>query len=256
MSGAAAPLRVYVSTGEASGDAHGAAVVRALRRRLRHVLVEATGGSQLAAAGAAVRHTIDGCGVMGAIEILNAVPKHVALYTDLRRRLAANAYDLVILVDYPGFHLRLARRAALAGIPVLFYIPPQLWAWGSHRAGALKRGASHVAVILPFEEQFLRARGIPATFVGHPLLDRLPLPSRSQARAALGLSPDAPVLGIFPGSRPAEVRRLWPSFRDAAAIVRRALPDVTPVLAAVAGGQYPQAEEFVVCQGNPRDVFA
>src|SRR5437016_4338032 len=145
MTGGSSP-RIYLSTGEPSGDLHGGAVVRALRRRFPAAMVEATGGPEVAAAGAIVRYGIDGCSVMGAAEVVRAVPHHLRLLADLHRRFSERRYDLVVLVDYPGFHLRVARTAASFGIPVLYYIAPQLWAWGAHRAPALRRATRALAV--------------------------------------------------------------------------------------------------------------
>src|SRR5206468_12762541 len=138
--------------------------------------------------------------------------------------------------------LRVGRAAADFGIPVLYYIAPQLWAWGAHRTAALRETTRALAVILPFEEEFFWHRGIPATFVGHPLLDRTPAPRRAVARAHTGASPKAPVLGIFPGSRRQEIRRLWPAFRDAARLVRQAVPEIQLVVAGVPGAEYPDGE--------------
>jgi lipid-A-disaccharide synthase len=254
MSSGGSP-RIYVSTGEPSGDLHGAAVVRMLRRRLPAAVIEATGGPHLASAGALIRHSISGLGAMGAVEILKTIPRHLALLSDLTRRFTSASLDLLILVDYPGFHLRLARAASAAGVPVLYYIAPQLWAWGASRATSLKRNTRHVAVILPFEEPFLRRLDIPATFVGHPLLDQR-LSDRTAARGRIGLSASGPVLGIFPGSRPEETGRMWPVLRDAARLVRQAIPEIELVVAGPAGLSYQDSEDFLIHRDAPADVLA
>ena len=143
--------RIYLSTGEASGDLHGAALVSALRRRFPEAAIEATGGPCLASAGAVTRHSILRCGAMGLAEIVRAIPHHGAMLSDLTRRFRAGAYDLLVVIDYPGFNLKLAGAATTAGVPVLYYIAPQMWAWGSGRAATLRQRAKEVAVILPFE---------------------------------------------------------------------------------------------------------
>ncbi len=247
--------RIYVSTGEASGDLHSAPVVRSLQRRFPDATIEATGGVHLAAAGATIRHRIEHLGAMGAAEILSSIPRHVRLFADLRSRLRAGMYDLVIAVDYPGFNVRLGAAAARAGVPVLYYIAPQLWAWGEGRAAALRQSARQLAVILPFEEGFFRGLGIPAAFVGHPLLERPPRPSRLEARRRLGFSPSEPTLGIFPGSRPQETARLWPAFREAARLARSAIPELRLVVAGISGFTYPDSSDFVVHHDQPDDVL-
>jgi lipid-A-disaccharide synthase len=144
--------------------------------------------------------------------------------------------DLVIPVDYPGFNLRLARHARGQGIPVLYYIAPQVWAWHKSRVRDLARDADAVAVVLPFEEEFLRRAGVKARFVGHPLLDRAPLDQGRAAWAAgQGLDPARPILGLFPGSRAQEVRRHLALFSEAAARVVAARPGVQPAVAVPPG---------------------
>ncbi|HUL02108.1 MAG TPA: lipid-A-disaccharide synthase [Gemmatimonadales bacterium] len=232
--------RIYVSAGEPSGDAHAAAVVTALRRRL-DVDVDAFGGPALEAAGARVLDRMEQYSVMGFVEALQKLPSHFRLLGRVREAFRAGRYDLAVLVDYPGYHLRAAEAAAAAGVPVLYYVAPQMWAWGS---GRVRRLASvrRLAVILPFEEAFFRERGVPATFVGHPLRDRPAPLTRDEARRQLGLDADRPVLAVFPGSRAQEVRRLWPPFREAARLVLARRSDVQIVVAGTPQGQYPDLD--------------
>jgi lipid-A-disaccharide synthase len=229
-------IRLFVSAGEPSGDAHAAAVVRALHREHADLDVEGIGGPQMAAAGARLLGNIEHLSVMGLSEGIATLPAHARLLRIFRQRIAAHAYDAVLLVDYPGFHLVLARAAASHGVPVVYYIAPQMWAWGPWRVAALRSHVRHLAVILPFEEAFFEQHDIPATFVGHPLLDRKPGPDRAAAREALGISYDAPALAMFPGSRESERRRLWPVFRDAAHRLRQTSTDLELIVAAEVSG--------------------
>src|SRR5207253_961780 len=159
---------------------------------------EALGGPLLERAGVRVLDRMESYSVVGFVEALAKIPAHYRLLNRIKQSFQDKRYDLVILVDYPGYHLRAAAAAAAAGIPVLYYIAPQMWAWGPGRVRKLA-AVKRLAVILPFEEQFFRERGVAATFVGHPLRDRPPLPSRAETRTALGLDPSRPVLGLFPG---------------------------------------------------------
>jgi len=247
--------RIYISAGEPSGDAHAAAVVTALRRRLPTAAFEAFGGPSLEAAGATVLDRMERMSVVGFVEALWKLPAHVRLLGRARDAFRARRYDLVVLVDYPGYHLRAAAAAHAAGIPVLYYIAPQMWAWGAARVRRLA-AVRRLAVILPFEEPFFRDHGVPTTFVGHPLKDRPPPPARAEARRGLGLDPARPVLGLFPGSRPQEVRRLWPAFRDAAGRVLAERPDVQVVVAATPRGRYPRPGAIRMHWGDPLPVFA
>ena len=248
-------LRIYISAGEPSGDAHAAAVVTALKRRLPGASVDAFGGPALEAAGATVVDRMERFSVVGFVEALWKLPAHLRLLGRVAAAFRAKRYDVVILVDYPGYHLRAAAAAHTAGIPVLYYIAPQMWAWAPGRVrklGVVRR----LAVILPFEERFFGAHGVPATFVGHPLKDRAPPPERAAARRALGLDTTRPVLGLFPGSRAQEVTRLWPDFRDAAARVLAERPDVQVVAAATPRGRYPSPGAIRMHVGDPLTVFA
>ena len=162
------PPRIYISAGEPSGDAHGAAVASALRRRI-DVEIEALGGPELEAAGATVLDRMDQYSVVGFVEALWKVPAHVRLLGRVSAAFRAGRYDLAILVDYPGYHLRAAAAIAKAGVPVLYYIAPQMWAWAPWRVRRLA-SVRRLAVILPFEEAFFREHNVSATFVGHPLV--------------------------------------------------------------------------------------
>jgi lipid-A-disaccharide synthase len=138
-----------------------------------------------------------------------------------------------VLIDYPGFNMKVAAAAAEAGVPVLYYITPQVWAWGAKRLAELSRTITKAAVILPFEEALLRTHGIDATFVGHPLLDRArTLPDRAAARAALGVAPEERLLALFPGSRAQEIARHLDPFVATAIELQRRDPALKVIVSA------------------------
>jgi lipid-A-disaccharide synthase len=247
---ARAPV-IFISAGEESGDLHGAALARALRQRIPGVRLLGLGGARMRAEGVELLAGLDQLAVMGFVEVL----RHLPFFLDLRERvfeaLAREKVGLVIPIDYPGFNLRLAERAHANRVPVLYYIAPQVWAWHKSRVHDLARDADQVAVVLPFEEPFLRQAGVPATFVGHPLLDRPPPPMQREAWAASqGLDPARPILGLFPGSREQEVGRHLELFSATAARVVAADARVQPVIgvprgidrAVYAGARWPLVE--------------
>lgn len=248
--------RIFLSAGEPSGDQHGAAVVSALLARFPGAVLEAFGGSRMAAAGARVRFPMEEYTVIGFVEILGKIPAHLRLLRTLEAEFRAGRYDLLIVIDYPGFHVRLAEAARRHGVKVLYYIAPQLWAWRPGRARRLSGAVDRLAVVLPFEAEFFAEHGIAAEYVGHPLLDRPPLPTRTAARAALGLSMGARVLGLFPGSRTQEVARLWGPFRAAGRSLLDAGQCDAIVVAGTPEGHYPDADGVLIHRGPPETVFA
>lgn len=220
---------VLILAGEASGDLHGAVLadrLHALRPDLRLV---GTGGARMREAGVAM--IVEHEGVVGFIEVLRHIPSHWRLLRQLTARLDSGSVALVLCIDYPGFNMRVAAAAAARGIPVLYYITPQVWAWRAGRLPKMARVMTKAAVILPFEEELLRGAGIDTTFVGHPLLDRaLALPDRGTARQRLGLAPDREVLALFPGSRAQEIRRHLTDFVAVARALEQSRPGLLPVV--------------------------
>jgi lipid-A-disaccharide synthase len=213
--------------GEASGDLHGAEVARSLRKRWPEARLLGLGGDGMAAQGVELLARLDQLAVMGFVEVL----RHLPFFWKLERRLNAlldeESIDLVLPIDYPGFNLRMTRNAKARGIPVLYYVAPQVWAWKARRARQLGRDARRIAVILPFEEELLKDAGGEATFVGHPLLDRDHLlPDKASFLEAAGLDPEQPTLALFPGSRLQEIRRHLELFIEAGEQVRASIPGV------------------------------
>jgi lipid-A-disaccharide synthase len=248
--------RVFVSAGEPSGDLHGAGIVRALRARYPEARIEALGGPRMQAAGATLRYRMEGLAAFGLVEVVSKLGAHWRLLRALRQDFRAGRYDLVVLIDYPGFHVRVAEAARGAGTKVLYYIAPQLWAWRPGRARRLAATVDRLAVVLPFEQPFFGRLGLRSEYVGHPLIDRPPLPPREEARARFGIAAGERVLGIFPGSRAQEVRRLWAPFRDAAL---RLLADGScdrVLVAGTAEAAYPEPGALRLVPDDPAGVLA
>lgn len=232
--------RILISAGEPSGDLHGAGVARALRRRWPTARLYGLGGSLMRQAGVELIAHVDELAVMGFAEVARHLPFFLRLLRRVRRDLEREPPDLVVPIDYPGFNLRLARMAKESGVPVLYYIAPQVWAWHSSRIAQLARHTDRLAVILPFEEALFRGAGAQASFVGHPLLDAgAPGAARAELCAAVGADPERPILALFPGSRAQEVRRHLALFEGAAERVCARRPDVQPVIAS--GPAVPEA---------------
>ncbi len=221
---------VFLSAGESSGDLHGARLAEELARRRPDLRLVGLGGSRMRAAGVELLADLDLLAVMGVAEVIRSLPRLLALRRRVRRYLVEEEVGLLVPIDYPGFNLSLACHAHDDGIPVLYYIAPQVWAWRRSRARKLARCADRVCAVLPFEEPFLEEYGADVRFVGHPLLDDREEDGPPEGVAAVR-SGDAPVLGLFPGSRAQEVERMLPTFLDAADRLRQRRPELRVWLA-------------------------
>jgi lipid-A-disaccharide synthase len=223
---------VFVA-GEVSGDLHAAGVARELKARGAPYRLVGIGGDRMRAAGVELIEHSAHLAVMGFVEVLGTLRRHWSLLNDLKARFRSGNVAAAVLIDYPDFNMLVAGAAKAAGVPVVYYITPQVWAWRAGRLDTLARTVTKAAVILPFEEPLLREKGIDVTFVGHPLLDHVgTLPSREEARSQLGLEGDARVLALFPGSRRQEIEHHVEGFAGTALELKRRDPSLEVVVAA------------------------
>ena len=221
--------------GEASGDAHAARLVRALRS-LGDVQVRAVAGPQLRAAGAETVVPQEDLAVIGFSGIVAKLPLLFRTRDRLLEEFDRFRPDAVVLVDYPGFNLRLGPLLKRRGARIFYYIAPQVWAWHAERARAMASWVDRLAVVFPFEEPLFREAGVAATFVGHPLLDDLaPEVSEAEFRAELGVLPGQRIVGLLPGSRRGELAAHGDVLLETGRRLRAAHPDVLPVLALAPG---------------------
>lgn len=260
---ATGPLRVLLVAGEASGDLHGAGLLRALQRQAPDIEVWGIGGEQLRAAG--MRTLIDTASVatMGFVETFGTIGRLVSAYRRLVRFLDEQRPDLVILIDYPEFNLQVARQAKKRGIPVFYFIGPQVWAWRRGRARTIPRRVDKMGVVFPFEPALYNEGREVAEFVGHPLLDVVrQTRSREDTRAQYGLHPERPLVALLPGSRKKELRYLLRPLCAAAELLIaegwQVVLAVAPTLrredlAAELGGQLPP---FPLAHGDTYNVVA
>lgn len=223
--------KVMIIAGEASGDQHGARLVSHVHQLAPWVRFYGIGGQHMRQAG--VRILVDAAelAVVGLIEVLKHY-RHLSNVLDsMRRTLREDRPDLLILIDYPDFNLRLAKTAHALGIKVLYYISPQVWAWRQHRVITIGKRIDMMAVVFPFELPFYEAANIPVRFVGHPLTEEVHSDlTRDQAAMAAGLDPHRPIVGLFPGSRRNELQKLLPLQIDAARLLKSKMPAVQFIL--------------------------
>ncbi len=213
----AGPKKIMIIAGEASGDLHGARLVQAMRQQEPGLAFCGMGSRELAAAGVELLFDASKIAVVGLIEVLAHLPDIVTALKMLKKRMRDDRPDLLILIDFPDFNLMLAKRAKKLGIPVFYYISPQVWAWRTGRVKTIGRLVDTIGVILPFEEAFYRSRGVAAHYVGHPLLDSVKVTTdRDSFCRRHGINPAHKLIGLLPGSRRKEISALLPDFLAAA----------------------------------------
>jgi lipid-A-disaccharide synthase len=218
-------MRIFLCAGEPSGDLHGANLVRALRRRCPDVECVGFGGERMEAAGCRLLYPLCRLAVMWFLRVLANAHVFLGLLSRADRYFRHHRPDAVILIDYPGFNWWLARRAHFHGIPVFYFVPPQLWAWAGWRVEKMRRWVNHVLCSLPFEKGWYEERGVRAHYVGHPYFDELPAQRLDAAFTAGQRARPGPVVGLLPGSRTQEVQRNLPTLLRAAHLIHQARPD-------------------------------
>ncbi|BBO73912.1 lipid-A-disaccharide synthase [Desulfosarcina widdelii] len=215
--------RFMIIAGEASGDMHGARLVRAIRKRSPDAFVFGVGANAMQGEGTRIIVDSRELSVVGLTEVISKLPTIYRAMGLVKKSLHRLRPDLLILIDFPDFNFRVAAVAKKLKIPVLYYISPQIWAWRQNRVKKIKRLVDHMAVILPFEASFYRKHGVPVTFVGHPLLDRIPPAIGHDSNR---YNSEKPVIGLLPGSREKEVTTLLPVILQAAQRIDNGLPAV------------------------------
>lgn len=226
-------MRIGIVAGEPSGDRLGAGLIAALRCREDHLEVEGIGGARMEEAGCKLLYPMDRLAVMGVFEVLGRYRELAAARARLADYFLSRNLDLFVGIDAPEFNLGLEERLRAAGVRTAHYVSPQVWAWRPWRVRRIGRAVDLMLVLFPFEENFYRAHSIPVKFVGHPLADEIADANDKDAvRAALGLSPDRPVVGLLPGSRSNEWRYHVEPFLRSALELRAARPDLQCAFAA------------------------
>jgi lipid-A-disaccharide synthase len=260
-------VRIALVAGEASGDALGAALIDALRRRFPSAEFAGVAGPKMRAAGCVAWHSIDELSVMGLTEVVTHLPRLLRLRRALCARISSWRPDVFIGVDNKEFNLGLAKLLKRQGLATVQYVGPQVWAWRRGRARTIGESVDLLLCLFPFEPDFYREYGVRAAFVGHPLADQIPMEiDREAARAALGISPGARVLAVLPGSRRGEVEKLAEPFARAAELLAQRCPGlvciapmVTPALRDLFAARCAQLAPTAgvrLLEGNARGALA
>ncbi len=218
-------MRIGLVAAEASGDALGAALIEALRRRVPDASFEGVCGPRMQRSGCERWHGIESLSVMGLTEVLAHLPRLWRLRRQLGSRWSGRPPDVFVGIDAPDFNLALERRLRRAGVPTIHFVSPSVWAWRQGRTRVVDAACDRVLCLFPFEKRYYDDAGVEARYVGHPLADQMPLvPDRAGARRALGFSDTDQVVALLPGSRSGEIARLGADFAAAAENMRRVRP--------------------------------
>ena len=211
------PFSILIVAGEASGDLHGSHLVEALKKIRPEDRFFGMGGKKMRSLGVETFFDIERMGAVGAIEILEELPHYLKVYRTLSREISSGQYTAAILIDYPTLNLRLARLCARAGVPVFYFISPQIWAWRKGRIKQIRQTVNRMFVVLPFEENLYRSAGVDAEFLGHPFADKVhPAMDKADALKEFQLKPDKKTIGLLPGSRKNEIQSLLAIMLEAA----------------------------------------
>ena len=224
---------LMVVAGEASGDMHAAKVIETLLKKNKKLKIFGLGGPLMAKAGMEVREDLTRQALIGFWEVLKHYPVIRRRFADCEKWLGNEKPDLLFLVDYPGFNLRLAERAHKTGVPVCYYVAPKVWAWNKNRVKTMKRIIRKLLVIFPFEIDFFKKHGIEATYVGNPLIEEMDLKpiQRKEVLGQYGIKLSRfPIVCAMPGSRKGEIEKIWPLFLKASRILRKSCPDAAFVI--------------------------
>lgn len=242
-------MHIFFSVGEPSGDQHAAHLFQELKRRHPDVRGTGYGGPLMREAGCDLQFQLTDCAVVGFLAVLPMIFTFIRLVREAGRLLEETRPDAVVLVDFPGFNWFIARKAKKAGIPVYYYMPPQLWAWASWRVSRMRKFVDHVLCGLPFEVDWYAKRGVRAEYVGHPFFDEVADYNLDREFCRQISERDHITLGILPGSRNSEIERNWPTMLEVMAETHRRYPDVKFAVASYRQKQRARCEEMLRASG-------
>lgn len=238
-------MRIFLSAGEPSGDLHGANLIQTLRRLAPDIRCTGFGGERMQAAGCELLYPLSRLAVMWFLRVLTHSHLFLHLLAKADRYFRLQRPDVVVLIDYPGFNWWLARRAHFHGIPVVYFVPPQLWAWGGWRVGKMRRWVDDVLCTLPFEEAWYRERGVRAHYIGHPYFDELPRQHLDPAFLAEHQARTETTIAVLPGSRAQEIVRNLSMLVRAATLIHARRPDTHFLIACLKPAHHHVVEKYL-----------
>lgn len=244
-------ITFFVVAGEASGDLHGANLLKEIKSQYPQAEFIGHGGDKMAREGLVIIEHIRKLSVMGFVEVIRHLPYFQKVMKSTFEKIRKLKPQRIILIDYPGFNLRLAKKCRSLGIPITYFILPQLWAWKEGRIKIIKECIDQSLCIFPFEQEWFESRGVPANFVGHPFSDFSEINlNSSDFYKKHGLEKDQPLLTLLPGSRQQEINLHWPIFLETAAILKKHIPSLALVLGRAKDVIFPSIPDFIIQEEN------
>ncbi|MAT15875.1 MAG: lipid-A-disaccharide synthase [Planctomyces sp.] len=242
-------MQIFFSAGEPSGDQHAAHLIHELRKQRPDIVSRGFGGPHMEEAGCRIDFMLTTMAVMGFFQILPMIRKFYHRVQHAEAIFRTEKPDAVVLVDFPGFNWWIARKAKKYGIPVYYYLPPQLWAWASYRIRRVRKYVDHVLCALPFEYDWYRDRGVKATYVGHPFFDEVDEKQLDAPTMQAWEKYEGPLVAVLPGSRGSEIQNNWPIMLDVMRELKESVPDVHFLVGSYKTKQQQMCEQILADSG-------
>ena len=245
------PLKIFIVAGEESGDIHGSKLVKAMKNHTANIQFIGHGGDRMANENVQIIEHIDDLAIIGIVEVIKRLPYMLKVMGSTVNWLRENNPDRLILIDYPGFNLRLAREALQLGIPVTYFILPQVWAWKEGRVSILKNNVDQCLSIIPFEQEWFENRDVKTNFIGHPFVElEPPKQTINQFLSNHNLNQDSPILTLLPGSRQQEINQLFPVYVKAVKMLKSNIPNIQVIVGKAPGVTLPNTPDYIKIEEN------
>ncbi len=245
------PLKIFIVAGEESGDLHGSKLVHAINKHTTNIQFTGHGGDRMANENVQIIEHIDDLAIIGFVEVIKHLPYMFKVMGSTVNWLRENNPDRLILIDYPGFNLRLAREAVQLGIPVTYFILPQVWAWKEGRVSILKDSVDQCLSIIPFEQEWFENKDVKANFVGHPFIElEPPKQTINQFLSRHNLIYDSPILTLLPGSRQQEINQHWPIYIKTVKMIKSKISNIQVIVGKAPGVNLPNLPDYIKIEEN------
>ena len=245
------PLKIFIVAGEESGDLHGSKLVHAINKHTTSIQFVGHGGDRMANENVQIIEHINDLAIIGFVEVIKHLPYMFKVMGSTVNWLRENSPDRLILIDYPGFNLRLAREAVQLGIPVTYFILPQVWAWKEGRVSILRDSVDQCLSIIPFEQEWFENKNVKTNFVGHPFIElEPPKQTINQFLSRHNLNYESPILTLLPGSRQQEINQHWPIYIKTVKMIKSIISNIQVIVGKAPGVNLPNSPDYIKIEEN------